>query len=343
MNQRCARQSQWRWRLAQLIGLLLCAALTTTHAELTAEDVLQAVVGVESQIPQDARTASILGTERSGSGVVVGPDDLVLTIGYLIMESREVSVTDSEGNSVPAQVVAYHNESGFGLLRAAQALNIKPIPLGDSRSLTQDDPVLVLSRGGRPVTPARVVSRRPFAGSWEYLLENAIFATPDHPFFGGAALVGPDGRLLGIGSLVVPDAQTEGVPDTRGNMFVPIEELEEIFDDLVQNGRSNEPARPWLGVYTDTLRGHLFVTRLADDGPAHQVDIQPDDIIIGVAGDPVNGMADYFRKVWAVGEAGVNISLSILRQGKIHEVIIKSMDRYDWLKLNPSPTVAAVL
>ncbi|MDH3693692.1 MAG: S1C family serine protease [Gammaproteobacteria bacterium] len=321
--------------------LLLAAAITNVQAELSAEDVMQAVVGVESQVPADARTATILGTQRSGSGVVIGPDNLVLTIGYLVMESREVSVIDSKGTSIPAEVVAYHNESGFGLLRPEQSLNIAPLSLGDSSVLAAGDQVLVLSRAnGRPVTPARVASRRAFAGSWEYLLENAIFTTPDHPVFGGAALVDPQGQLVGIGSLVVPDARTDGVPDTRGNMFVPVEELEGIFDDLVQTGRSSKPSRPWLGVYPGAFRGHLFVTRLADEGPAQQVDIQPDDIIVSVAGEPVTDMADYFRKVWAQGEAGVNIRLSILRQGKVHEVTIKSIDRYDWLKLNPSATVA---
>ncbi len=331
-----------RCGLTRLLGLFLCTVVSTTHADLTAEDVIQAVVSVQAQVPSDARTAHILGTQRSGSGVVVGPDNLILTIGYLVMESSEVSVTDSEGNDVPAEVVAYHNESGFGLLRAQSSLNITPIPLGDSRSLNQGDPVLVLSRGGRPITPARVESRRTFAGSWEYLLENAIFTAPDHPFFGGAALVNPEGQLVGIGSLAVPDARTDGIPDTRGNMFVPVEELEDIFDDLVQTGRSTNQTRPWLGIYTEILRGHLFVTRLADEGPAQQVDIQRNDIILEVADEPVSDMAEYFRKVWALGEAGTEVPLTILREGKTHHVIVKSVNRYDWLKLNPAPTVAAI-
>ena len=339
MKQRCAMPPGSR--LIGLSVLLLAAVITNVQAELSAEDVMQAVVGVESEVPADARTARILGTQRSGSGVVIGPDNLVLTIGYLVMESREVSVVDSEGNRIPAEVVAYHNKSGFGLVRPEQPLNITPMPMGDSAALAEGDQVLVLSRGdGRPVTPARIASRRAFAGSWEYLLENAIFTTPDHPVFGGAALVDAQGQLVGIGSLLVPDARIDGVPDTRGNMFVPVEELEDIFDDLVASGRSSKPSRPWLGVYPGVFRGHLFVTRLADEGPAQQVDIQPDDIIVSVAGEPVHDMADYFRKVWAQGEAGVNIRLRILRQGKVHEVIIKSIDRYDWLKLNPSATLA---
>ncbi len=339
MKQRYVMPYAKRWK--GVVFLLLCTVLSSARAELSAEDVMQAVVGIESQVPADARTATILGTQRSGSGVVIGPDNLILTIGYLIMESLEVSVIDSDGNEIPAKVVAYHNESGFGLLRTERSLNIAPIPLGDSRMLATDDPVLVLSRShGRPVTPARIASRRVFAGSWEYLLENAIFTAPDHPVFGGAALVDAQGQLVGIGSLAVPDARIDGVPDTRGNMFVPVEELEDIFDDLVNTGRSSKPSRPWLGVYPDTFRGHLFVTRLADEGPAQQVDIQPNDIIVSVAGEPVYDMADYFRKVWAQGDAGTEIRMSVLRQGKVHEVVIESIDRYDWLKLKPSATLA---
>ncbi len=297
-----------------------------------------AVVGVFANIPEHARTARSLGTRRQGSGVLIDDDGLVLTIGYLIMEAEEVFLIGTEGEKVPADFVAYDHTTGFGLVRSRKPIEATALQLGDSKSLSEGQPVLAVSfRGRTPVVAASVVSRRPFAGYWEYLLDSAIYTLPPHHEYGGAALIDETGRLVGIGSLMVNDAIEQNRP-VIGNMFVPIDGLKPILADLVKSGRRKPPVPPWLGVYTDEAEGRVFVTRLAEGGPADQAGLKAGDIIIGVGGRRVGTMVEFFRKVRKQGDAGSQIQLDVIPFGSkdltINKIYIKSQDRFDWLQMN---------
>ena len=298
--------------------------------------ILSAVVKLTATVPADARTAKGLGTTREGSGVVIDSSGLVLTIGYLTLEAERIDIGLPDGRTVPATPVAYDHDTGLGLVRATQPLGIKPVELGDSGKIDVRERVMAVAHGGQDMTmPAVVVSRRPFAGSWEYLLERPIYTFPAHPVFGGAALFSSDGRLIGIGSLIVADAAS---PDTQtpGNMFVPIDILKPIFADLLDKGRVQRPLRPWLGLYADELRGRLFVSRLGKGGPAAKAGLEPGDMVIGVGGSQITGLADFYRKIWASGPAGATIRLDILRGMSVQPVAIESTDRYRWLKMERS-------
>ncbi len=298
---------------------------------------LKALVGIEVDVPGNARTAAGLGTRREGSGVVISEDGLVLTIGYLILEAATVDIMLQDGREVAAEVVAYDHNSGFGLLRAMQDLDIDPMPLGDSAAAAANQRALVATRNGfSDALGVRVVSRRVFTGSWEYMLEDAIFTSPPHRQFAGAALIGEEGSLIGIGSLFVGDAGGQG-DGVAGNMFVPINEIKPILQELIDNGRRDAAARPWLGVYPETLRGFVFVTRVADDSPAKDVGIHAGDIVVEVDGVGVGDLEDFYRSIWAAGDAGTAIDLTLLsRGGQLREVTVPSMDRRDWLRLEPS-------
>ncbi|WP_193367678.1 S1C family serine protease [Pelagibius marinus] len=319
-----------------VFGFLCLAALAPPAAAQNAArgNPLNAVVGVRAQVPPSARTADTLGGEREGGGVVIGEDGLVLTIGYLIMEAVQTEIIDRDGSVVPADVVAYDYDTGFGLLRPLSKLDATPIELGDSTQLPEETKVLVAGPDGP--SAAMVVSRREFAGYWEYLLPDAIFTAPPYRSFGGAALIGADGRLLGIGSLIVADAMEPG-KTLPGNMFVPISALPPIMEDLLREGRSTKPARPWLGLYTQELRGHVLINRVAPDGPAAQAGVAANAIITQVGGRSVSSLAEFYRAVWALGDAGVEVPLTLLdsRLGT-RQVTVTSGDRYDYLKLNPS-------
>ncbi|NIA68658.1 serine protease [Pelagibius litoralis] len=313
--------------LLTLIGLPLAPATAQTNP-------LGAVVGVRAEVPPSARTAGTLGTEREGGGVVIGADGLVLTIGYLILEAVQAEVVLQDGETVPADIVAYDYDTGFGLLRPATTLNVAPIELGDSDALSEQTQVLVAGPDGP--SAAMVVSRREFAGYWEYLLPNAIFTAPPYRAFGGAALIGADGRLLGIGSLIVGDALAPG-ETFPGNMFVPISMLRPIMDDLMRQGRAGGPARPWLGLFTQELRGHVFINRVSPDGPAATAGVMEGDIVVAVGGEPVSNLSEFYRKIWALGDAGIDVPLTILKGADgFREVSVKSGDRYDYLKLDPT-------
>lgn len=325
-----------RVRVLLLFPLLVLALAAATAPHAAVADPLDAVVGVRATVPRDARTAEVLGTSRQGSGVVIDEDGLVLTIGYLILEAIHAEVVLPGDRAVPAEVVAYDYDTGFGLLRALARLDIAPIALGSAAGLTPQTQALVAASGGpEPVIGATVVSRRDFAGYWEYLLPDAIFTAPPHLAFGGAALIGRDGTLLGIGSLIVGDAAG---PESRtpGNMFVPIDALPPILADLLAHGRSAAPPRPWLGLYSEEVRDRLFVSRTAPGGPAEAAGLEAGDVIVAVKGEPVSGMADFYRKVWALGEAGADIPLTVLTSDGLSGVTVRSGDRYDYLKLRQS-------
>ncbi len=322
--------------LAVLLGPVTAVGAGGEDLSAAAERVMKAVVGVRASIPQDARTARSLGTEREGSGVVIGADGLILTIGYLILEAVSAEVVTPGGETVPAAVIGYDYDTGFGLLRARRLAGVAPLRLGRSSELAVGDRALAVSlQGAPPVTPTRVVSRRPFAGFWEYLLENAIFTSPPHGQYGGAALIAGDGRLVGIGSLYVGDAMEEHAP-VPGNMFVPIDLLKPILADMLEYGRSTRPPHPWLGLYPDQAMGRVFLSRVAPGGPAEAAGLKAGDIVVGVGGKRVRDIADFFRKVWARGDAGVEIPIDVVPMGSsdltIQKVVVRSRARHDWLK-----------
>jgi S1-C subfamily serine protease len=312
-----------------LSALFLLVALTVAGAAPAASPV-ESVVTVEARVPADSRTAESLGTERRGAGVVIDQGGLVVTIGYLIMEAEQVSVVDGRGSRVPADVVAYDHETGFGLLRALGKLAGAPARLGSADGLAAGQLVTVAAPGvsGQAV----VVGRRSFAGGWEYLLEDALFTTPPIPNFGGAGLFDADGRLAGIGSLIVGDAAGDGV-GPPGNMFVPIDLLPPILPDLLAFGRSTAPASPWLGLYPEPANGALVVARVSPGGPADAAGIRPGDVILGVGDEPVRRLEALWRRVRALGPAGVEVRLKLLSGGAVRDVVLTSRDRRGWLRL----------
>ena len=300
------------------------------------DDLLGAVVGVQATVPAQARTADTLGRERFGSGVLIDASGLVVTIGYIFLEAERVEIILPNGEPTPADIVAYDYDSGFGLLRASAKLDIQPMALGASSELLPGDKMLIASYGGsQTLAPAVFAGAREFAGYWEYLLEDALYIVPPYPRYGGAALISPAGKLLGIGSIAVGDA-LEGEESMPGNMFVPIDRLKSVMGDLLTEGRASGPHKPWLGLYTEEFEGRLFVRSVAEDGPAMTAGIEPGDIIAGVGGEPVYSMGDFYRKVWAQGEPGDLISMTVIQGTEVREVEVRSGDRYRWLRLQHS-------
>jgi S1-C subfamily serine protease len=296
------------------------------------ETALSAVVSLRAEVPEDAFTASILGTERDGNGVVIRADGLVLTIGYLVTEAERVWLTTNQGTALPGHVVAYDQATGFGLVQALGRLSLPALERGSSAATAVGEPVILASHGGRRhAVDARIIAKREFAGYWEYLLDEALFTAPAHPHWGGAALIGRDGKLVGIGSLLIQEAEGER-KSTEGNMVVPIDLLEPILDDLLRLGRTSQPPRPWLGMYTAESTEGLVVASLARGGPAHRAQIRLGDRVLEVAGRPVKGLADLFRLIWALGPAGTEVTLTLSREGDLFQVAIRSADRDSFLK-----------
>lgn len=298
---------------------------------LDLEGISRSVVKLRAEVPEDAFTAAILGSERTGNGVVINSDGLILTIGYLVTEATDVWLTTPDGRELAAHPLAYDQVTGFGLVLPLQNADIAPIPLGSSADLKAGDDAFVVSSPefGEP-QPVSIFARREFAGAWEYLLEDAIFATPAHPHWSGTALIDGRGCLVGLGSLLVREL-TDG-EEINANMFVPIDLLKPILEELSTRGRASRRPRPWLGVYAAEMTGKVYVTGVAEGSPAHLADIREGDLITRVAEHDIATLPDFYRRLWAVGPAGTGVPLTAVRGGTRLHLNVRSVDRVDLLK-----------
>src|ERR1700730_198598 len=315
------------------LALLLSTGPHAFAAELAADPArrLDAVVRVHPEIPAQARTGAFLGTKRDGSGVVIDDAGLVVTIGYLVTEAMAAEVTTGSGKVSRADIVGFDIESGLGLLRAADPLEVKAMPIGTAKDLAEKTPVIVARyRGAEAAHPAFVVSGGPFSGYWEYLLEDAVFTAPPYAAWSGAALIAPDGKLAGIGSLIVGDADG-GFP---GTMFVPIDRLPPVMGDLIALGRPSSTPRPWLGANLQDFDGKLVVRRVAPEGPADTAGVRHGDRVTAIDGSPVHDLAEVYRALWGRGDAGIKVKLTVMRQGEEHRIEVKTIDRYRDLNLD---------
>ena len=294
------------------------------------EHTLSSVVGLHSIIPADGFTAETLGTERAGNGVVID-DGLVLTIGYLITEAESVWLHLSDGRVMEGHALGFDAVTGFGLVQALGRPNIEPIPLGSSASAKIGDRVVLGGAGGRTRSVAsQIAARQEFAGYWEYLLDEAIFTYPAHPNWGGAGLLSNDGELIGIGSLQLE--RERGGKAEHVNMIVPIDLLKPVLDDLRRFGRVNRPARPWLGMYSTEIDNRVVVIGISGNGPAARAELKAGDVILAVKGEKVTGQSDFYRKLWALGAAGVDVPLTVHHEGVTFDVTLASTDRAKLLK-----------
>ncbi len=308
---------------------------TEAQVEREAEEMLAAVVRVRMKAIPDARSNTTLGPTREGTGVVIDERGHIVTIGYIVIEADSIEITTQDDRTVSATLIGYDHASGFGLLRSGAPLGVKPMPMGQAADLATREPVMVLPAGGREAASlAYVVSKRKFAASWEYLLETAIFTAPASSQWAGAALVSREGKLVGIGSLYVRET-LEGGSQVPGNMFVPIDLLKPILADLIEKGRRSGPARPWLGLATEELHGHLLVTRVSPEGPADKAGVRNGDIVVGVAADPVKTHEELYRRVWGLGAAGIEVPLKILQGADMRELRVRSIDRFQYFREKP--------
>ena len=296
------------------------------------DETLASVVGLRSIVPGDAFTAETLGTERLGHGVLIGKEGVVLTIGYLVTEAETVWIRLADGRVVQGHVLGYDQETGFGLAQALARLDMPCLPLGNSSKVKVGDEVLIGGTGGRANSlVAHVVAKQEFAGYWEYVLDQAIFTAPSHPHWGGTAMIGEAGELLGIGSLQVQQMDREGKA-LDINMIVPIDLLKPVLNDLMTAGRPMKPPRPWLGLYATEVGNRIAIAGVAGKGPAKTADLRAGDIIISVGGRDVRNLAGLFRQVWSLGEAGIEIPITVHRKGRTLDLRVRSADRRQFLK-----------
>jgi len=306
--------------------VLLCLP-GNAYAASVEENALNAVVRIRSVFPANADSANTLGRERVGNGVVIDSEGTILTLAFLTRQAETIEVTGPDKEPVQATLLGYDYGTGFSLLRPSKSLGVAPMNLGSSSALEVGDSAIAVGAGEGGLQITKVAVRKEFAGSWEYYLRDAIFTVPAFSDFSGAALMNSKGQLVGIGYLFMPVA-LEGFGVLPGNMFIPIDALYPILADLKSAGRPLDAKRPWLGIYAEEAHNRVFITKVRPGGPAEKAGLKAEDMVISVAGNEVKGLADFYRKVYGVGDAGVEIPLSVLQGSKIQEMKVLSADRY---------------
>jgi serine protease Do len=336
--------SRWIRRCALVcwsaVGTLAAAQTPARFDETEVKAKVQAlaqahasVIGVRSVAVEDARSNSTLGRERMGSGVVIGADGLVVTIGYLILEADRVDLVIEGDRVVPARVVAYDLASGFGLVQALTPLRVPVARLGSSSGIAADDPLMIASGGAKSnLSVAALVSRRDFSGYWEYHIENALFTSPPRIDHSGAALFNANGELLGIGSLVVLDALGPEKPRLAGNMFLPIDLLKEILPELRSKGATRSSKRAWLGLNCVEVDGMVRVARVMPDSPAEAAGLEPGDHIVGIDGKTVNDLTAFYKVLWEGPSPEREVRLDIARPGGRETILVRTQDRMATLR-----------
>ena len=302
-------------------------------AEITNKQISKyynSIVSVNARVPSDAMTAHSLGTEREGNGVIID-DNRILTIGYIIIEASEIGIGLADGTKLPAVMVGYDHSSGFGIIKPVFHVELEGLKLGDSDKIQLDEPLFIMPSKQRGIgSVAKMVSRRPFSGWWEYYLDKPIFTFPVNNDWGGTPLLNSEGEVLGIGSLFVQDAASEG-SFSPGNMFVPINLLKPIFKDLIEFGRRQSDIKPYLGITSRQASGSVYVSRVREGGPAFKAGIQPEDIIKSVNGISISTLQNFYQEIWKSGNAGVAIKLGIDRNNQLLELTVETVDRLDLL------------
>ena len=305
---------------------------SVANVDYDLDEALSSVVSLRANIPDDAFTASILGTERAGHGVLIQDSGLIVTIGYIVPAADSIWVVTDKGQAVPGHLIGYDYESGFGLVQALGNLDIPSMPIGNSKTIEVGNQLVLAGYGGiKESVSANCAARKEFAGYWEYVIDNAIFTSPPHPNWGGAALIGGDGSLCGIGSLYIDRIGSSSLAE--GNLCVPIELLEPVLDELVAYGRTLKPARPWLGMFVSEFEDRFMVAGVYNDAPAAEAGLQAGDVVTKINGQKTSDLSNLFKTVWAVGPAGSTIPISVERDGSPMEIAVDSVDRRDLWKV----------
>lgn len=342
MKTQGSRRAVWSL-LVGAIWLLMpppADAASPRQAEAASPQVLalqragDAVVALRITATEGATSAESLGMRRSGSGVVIGPDGLILTIGYLLLEAETIEVITQDDRTLPARQVAYDLATGFGLLRPLVPLRgVEPVPMTGVAGLTPGEPLLVAtgSNTGTEVGFTRLVATRPFSGYWEYHIESALFTSPPVANHSGAPLFNRNGELVGVGSLFVLEAAgaDRALP---GNMFVPVDLLRPVLAEMQSTGRTRASVRPWLGLSSSERDGHVQIVRVDRQGPALAAGLQPGDVVLEVDGIEVATLEAFYKQIWKRPAPDAEVELTVQQGAQTRKVRIQAVDRMQTLR-----------
>ena len=322
-----------------LAGALLPAARSTAAEAVDPQAMIDAltranasVVGIRVTAAEGSRSAETLGRQRSGSGVVIGPDGLILTIGYLVLEAEQIQIVTQDNKILPARNVGYDLATGFGLIRPLLPLQVAPVVLGSTGRLEPGEALMAAIGGSdADVAMTQLMSKRAFSGYWEYHIESALFTSPPIANHSGAPLFSRSGELLGIGSLFTMDTMGE---NTRlpGNMFVPVDLLKPILAEMQQTGTTASSRRPWLGLSSTDQSGRVQIVRVNKESPAQAAGLKPGDVVLAVDDAKVVSLESFYKRLWEHADPAVDVKLTVLQGADLKVISLRAVDRMSTMR-----------
>lgn len=288
---------------------------------------LGSVVHIHAEVPASHPSTRIMGDERMGSGTVVDPAGLILTVNYVVMGAETLQVTMGRGRALRAEIVAQDFEIGLALLRVKRQ-GLPAVPIADSDSLTRGEPVFALGSTGprdRRVAGGLVTDLGEFEGYWEYLLERGIVSSAANPGFGGGPLFTMTGRMVGVVSLNLNEI-------ARSSLAIPSEYYRRNQLELMRFGRVvSRPQRAWLGVFAHVLEEGVVVAGLVPNGPGARSGIQEGDVIVSLDAREVPTRKELYLSLWKRAP-GEKMTLEVMRDNEVRRLSVTGGDRADFYR-----------
>jgi S1-C subfamily serine protease len=287
----------------------------------------ECVVNIQTTVARDHRSVPILGTERMGSGVVVDPAGLILTVNYVVMGGQTVQVSFLRGRRVRAEIVAQDFEIGLALLRIKRQ-GLTAATLRVEGELERGEPVVAVASTGaqeRRVAGGLVTYLGEFEAHWEYLLERGIVSNAANPGFGGGGLFTLTARLAGIVSLNLNEL-------IRNSLSIPVEHYREHERELLRYGRVvSRPRRAWLGVFAHVVEEGIVVAAVVPEGPGDRGGLREGDLIVSLNAEKLESRRDLYVSLWRHGP-GEPLTFEVMRDSSLRRVLVTSGDRAEFFR-----------
>ncbi|MFI9060714.1 trypsin-like peptidase domain-containing protein [Streptomyces sp. NPDC053429] len=290
------------------------------------------------------------GSGSTGTGFVLDGEGHILTNNHVVADAKDITVTFSTGDSVPAELVGRDGGYDLAVVKVSGVRGLRPLALGNSENVRVGDPVVaigapfdlsntvtagIISATGRPITAGGDKGD----GSDVSYVDALQTDAPINPGNSGGPLLDSQAHVIGINSAIRgADKAQDGDEGARQSgsiglgFAIPVNQGKRVAEELIRTGHATHPV---IGVTLDmqyTGDGARVGTKGEDGkpsvvagGPGARAGIKAGDVITKVDGQRVHGGDELIIKIRA-HRPGDALGLTVLRAGQEHtlEVVLGS-------------------
>jgi len=285
------------------------------------QSVMPTSVGLRAKIAAAHPSAQILGTERMGSGTLIDPSGIVLTVNYIALGAESIEVTLLDETRLNGHVIAQDFFTGLAAIKIPGDNYPAARWAGAEGLQTGQEIFIVASAGGsqRRVNSGAISSLDPFDAFWEFQLQRGILTTAMNPGLGGGGLFINRGELVGVVSLDLNDVG-------RYTLAIPAEHFFTHREELLRYGRRvSRTPRAWVGFYCYMLREHVIIAGVLPGTPGERAGLRAGDLVLSVDGVPIGVRSDLYQRLWE-HKPGEVIRLQVFRDNAAVEVAVQGAD-----------------